>query len=124
MVSLYTPLVYRWSRQVGLQAADAEDVGQEVFQAVARKIADFRRDQEGQTFRGWLRIIWRNKLRDFFRRKRAQLAKASETEARQRLLAKQSAAAEEVDPSSEAEERKILYRRAVEFLRKEFEERT
>ena len=40
------------------------------------------------------------------------------------MLAKQSEAAEEADPSGEEEERKILYRRAVEFLRKEFEERT
>src|SRR5262245_31027019 len=37
LVSLYSPLLYRWCRQAGLQAEDARDIGQEVFTAVARK---------------------------------------------------------------------------------------
>src|SRR5581483_11963710 len=43
-VHLYSPLVYRWCRQAGLQQADAADVGQEVFRAVAQRIGEFRRD--------------------------------------------------------------------------------
>ncbi len=30
-VKLYSPLVYRWARQVGLQESDASDLAQEVF---------------------------------------------------------------------------------------------
>ena len=57
LVKLYAPLVYRWCRQMGLRSVDAEDVGQEVFSAVHRKVADFRRDPDRGTFRGWLRVI-------------------------------------------------------------------
>jgi RNA polymerase sigma-70 factor (ECF subfamily) len=35
-VTLYEPLVYRLARRKGLQDADARDVCQEVFRAVAR----------------------------------------------------------------------------------------
>ena len=46
---------------------DTADVFQEVFHAVARHLGDFRRDQPGASFRGWLRVITRNKIRDHFR---------------------------------------------------------
>jgi RNA polymerase sigma-70 factor, ECF subfamily len=124
MVSLYSPLVYRWCRQAGLQAADAADVGQEVFRSVARKIGDFRREREGDTFRGWLRTITRNKIRDSFRRKRTELAGAGGSEAQERLLQAQSAVWDESDNPCDEGERKILYRRAVELVHKEFAERT
>jgi serine/threonine protein kinase len=52
LVRLYGPLVYRWTRQAGLQDTDAADVGQEVFRTVAARISDFRRDQPGASFRG------------------------------------------------------------------------
>ena len=69
LVHLYTPLVYGWCRRTGLQEADALDVGQDVFKSVWSNIQGFRREQPGDTFRGWLRIIVRNKLNDFHRRK-------------------------------------------------------
>ncbi len=37
------------------------------MRAVARKLPDFRKETEGATFRGWLRRITQNKLRDHFR---------------------------------------------------------
>ena len=47
---------------------DAADVFQEVFQAVAAHLSAFRRNRAGDTFRGWLRTITRNKVHDHFRR--------------------------------------------------------
>jgi RNA polymerase sigma-70 factor (ECF subfamily) len=67
LVHLYTPLVYAWCRRSGLQEADAQEVGQEVFTAVAQGIGRFRRESQGDTFTGWLRVITRNKLHDFRR---------------------------------------------------------
>src|SRR5262249_2315434 len=64
LVSLYGPLVYGWCLRAGLQAADAADVGQEVFAAVARNIPSFRRDRPGDSFRGWLYVITRSKISD------------------------------------------------------------
>lgn len=64
---LYVPLVYRWARQARLQESDEADIVQEVFQSLASRIQDFRRDQPGDSFRGWLYSITRNKIRDHFR---------------------------------------------------------
>lgn len=68
MARLYTPLVYRWARQCGLQASDAADVAQDVFAAVARNIDRFRHDHPDASFRGWLWTITRNQIRLHFRR--------------------------------------------------------
>ena len=69
LADLYGPLVYGWCRQSGLQAEDAADVGQEVFGAVLARVERFRRDRPGDSFRGWLWTITRNKIRDHFRRR-------------------------------------------------------
>ena len=68
MVGLYAPLVYHWCRRADLPEQEIADVFQDVFQAVAAHIADFRRDGAKDTFRGWLRVITRNKVRDHFRK--------------------------------------------------------
>lgn len=72
LTQIYAPSVYRWCRNAGLQAADAADVVQEVFLSVAVKIDDFRKDREGDSFRGWLWTVFRSKLMDHFRRRKAQ----------------------------------------------------
>ena len=72
LVLIYGPLVYDWCRHQGLQAADSADMLQEVFRAVWRKIGDFRRDRAGDSFRGWLWTIARNKIRDHCRARDAQ----------------------------------------------------
>src|SRR5262245_12767745 len=61
LVKLYGPLVLGWCRSWGLREHDTADVFQEVFQAVAAHLASFRKEKEGDTFRGWLRVIARNK---------------------------------------------------------------
>lgn len=68
LTSLYAPLVYHWCRRMGLPEQEMPDVFQQVFQAVASHIQSFERDRPGDTFRGWLRTITRNKVRDHFRR--------------------------------------------------------
>ena len=85
LIDIYGPLIYQWCRQSGLQSQDATDVGQEVFAAVARRIAEFRKQQPGDRFRGWLWTVTRNKIRDHFRaRKRHPQARGS-TDAQQQL---------------------------------------
>ncbi|MCO8123515.1 sigma-70 family RNA polymerase sigma factor [Stieleria sp. TO1_6] len=58
-VSLYQPIVYRVARQRGLQHADAEDLIQDVFATVGRKVGEFD-FQHGGSFRGWLMKIARD----------------------------------------------------------------
>jgi RNA polymerase sigma-70 factor (ECF subfamily) len=67
LVQLFSPLIYDWCRQQGLQKADAGDVTQDVFQAVMKGLGSFRRDRPEDSFRGWLWTITRNKIHDFYR---------------------------------------------------------
>ena len=69
IVCLYGPLVLHWCRRAGLPEHDAQDVCQETFSAVARALPAFRRDRQSDSFRGWLRVITRNKLTDYQRRR-------------------------------------------------------
>jgi RNA polymerase sigma-70 factor, ECF subfamily len=64
LVRLYGPLVFLWCLRDGASRHDAEDVTQEVWLAVAKKLPEFRRDERNGSFRGWLRIITRRKLCD------------------------------------------------------------
>jgi RNA polymerase sigma-70 factor (ECF subfamily) len=126
LVNLYGPLVYGWCRRAELQPADAADVGQEVFAAVARAIGGFRHDRPGATFRGWLYVITRNKLRD---RAAAPGAVGTGGSDAQRRLAEVHAGQpdEATEPGADPEEangRKALCRRAIECIRGEFEPRT
>ena len=126
LVQLYSPLIYAWCRQFGLQAADAADVGQEVFRAVARKISDFRRDRPGDSFRAWLRTITRNRVRDHFSALAVRAQGHGGSDAQIQL--QQIPANIETDSavSSEADnlEAGLLYRRAMDLIRSEFEDRS
>ena len=42
--------------RAGVQGADADDVAEQVFQAAATHLGNFRRDREADTFRGWFGI--------------------------------------------------------------------
>ena len=120
-VTLYAPLVYRWCRRAGAGAADAGDVTQEVFAKVYGVIATFRHDRPGDTLRGWLRVICRNKLNDHFRRRAGEATPVGGTDGAARL---QQLPALDDDESSVGDDRHALVRRAAELVRGQFEPRT
>ena len=123
-VHLYSPLIFRWCRQSGLSETDAADVGQEVFQAVLRGIANFRRERPGDTFRGWLRTIVQNKLRD---RKRqlipGGIGVGGEAETLTYLNAAAPADLPELDDSA-LDDELMLMRRAVDMVLVDYDDNT
>jgi len=122
IVALYGPLVLGWCRGWGLRDDDAADVFQEVFQSVAAHLDGFRRDRAGDTFRGWLRTITRNKVNDHFRRREREPAGVGGSEARD-LLAEVAGELPLDEPSDDPAERELLHR-ALAMIRGEFEPRT
>jgi RNA polymerase sigma-70 factor, ECF subfamily len=68
-VDLYTPLLYDWARQMGLQESDAADLVQEVFALLLQKLPKLAYDPQG-SFRNWLRRVTVNKWRELQRRQR------------------------------------------------------
>src|SRR4029079_1988400 len=63
-IDIYAPLIHAYSRNRGLQDADAADVTQEVLRAVAVHAERFDYDPARGSFRGWLFRVTLNKLRD------------------------------------------------------------
>jgi RNA polymerase sigma-70 factor (ECF subfamily) len=124
LVHLFSPLVYRWCRQAGLQEADAADVGQEVFKAVFGGIGSFRHDRDGDTLGGWLRTITANKVRDFQRKlaKRDRGVGGSDAQRQLREITEDKLPGSDED--SLREDNLLLYRRAVEMILAGCEEQT
>ncbi len=119
LLALYGPLVEYWCRRGGVEA-DAADLVQEVFLAVAQDLERFEHRGPG-SFRGWLRGITRHKLLDYYRKAQRQAAAEGGSTALHRL---QEIPDPQPGSSEDADEVSGLYRRALELIRSEFEERT
>jgi RNA polymerase sigma-70 factor, ECF subfamily len=124
LVTLYAPLVLHWCRGRGLQDQDIADVFQEVFQAVVLHVGRFRKEREGDTFRGWLRRITQNKLHDHFRKLGHEAQGVGGSSARDWLGQVPAPAVDEDKQVPDEEAEYGLFARALDRIRGEFEERT
>jgi RNA polymerase sigma-70 factor, ECF subfamily len=117
LVTTFGPVVYRWCRTSGVNEADAPDVVQEVFAAVARGIGKFQREKTEGSFRCWLATITRNKVRDHFRER----IKSQPAEGGTDALAQLQEVAEDLDSTICAESatapivREVLWQVQAEF---------
>src|SRR5262245_10797493 len=116
-VAIYEPLVYRLARRKGLQDADANDLCQEVFRAVAGAVGQW--DPARGSFRAWLSRIARNLLINFLTRRPFRLRGSGATSV-QDLLEAQPVN----DPSAtafyEIEFQRRVFRWAADDIRSEF----
>ncbi len=69
LIAAYSPLLRKWIDRYEVQAADADDLVQDVLVVVMRELPSFRHNQQRGAFRTWLRRIVVNRLRNFWRRR-------------------------------------------------------
>lgn len=121
LVTLYAPLVYHWCRLRGLQPADAENTGQDVFLSVFRSLGSFVIRPEDGTFRAWLKETVLNRIRDHMRKRARQPTATSGGD----LLVTIPAQLEQdgSDPQEANQDTVRLYQKAVSLIRSEYSER-
>jgi RNA polymerase sigma-70 factor (ECF subfamily) len=120
-VAIYGPLVHRLARQRGLQDADAADLVQEVFRAVAGAIERYDPDPEKGSFRGWLSAIARNLIINLLDAQRRHPRGTGDTAIRE-LLEAQPAPNSEESVLFDVEYRRQLLHWAARRVRDEFSE--
>jgi RNA polymerase sigma-70 factor (ECF subfamily) len=116
-VELYGPLVYHFGRKRGLQDADAADLVQIVFQAIAKQIDELEYDPRRGTFRGWLYAVVRNQMSKQLARNRRAIEQAEGGGERLKEVADQ-----DTDEQLWQKEYELrLFRWGIEQIRNEFE---
>ena len=123
LVDLYAPLVRYWCRRSQLREEDVAEVFQESFRAVAVHIQNFRHDRKEDSFRGWLRTITMNKIRDHFRRMDGH-AFAEGGSAGQMKLAQITDPLTEEEENSEQDILRASVHKMLEAVQGDFEPRT
>lgn len=112
---LFVPLLLRWARKLCPQDADAEDLVQEVFGLLVRRMPEFRYD-EGGSFRAWLWVLLK-------RTQLNRLAKRKPVPTEDGFFREQAGDIGE-PPLDEAEYQDYLLGRAVTVMKADFQETT
>ena len=120
-VEIYGPLIGQLARQRGLQEADAADLAQEVFRAVAGAIERYDPDPVKGSFRGWLSTIARNLIVNLLNSQRRHPRGSGDSEIQQ-LLEEQPAPTSEQSVIFDTEYRRRMLDWAAERVRDEFSE--
>jgi RNA polymerase sigma factor (sigma-70 family) len=117
-VALYGGLVYGFARRRGLQDADAADLTQEVFLAIAQSAGRWRYDPAQGSFRGWLYAVTRNKIARFLEARRSQPVGSGDSGAQHRLA--EEPGNDGTEAAWEQEYQQQLFRLAVEQIKDRF----
>ncbi len=117
-VEIYRPVILRLARQKGMQAADAEDVAQEVLAAVAKAIEQREHDPKRAKFRTWLHRVAGNAILDAVTRRKPD--RASGGSAIQAVLDQRASPGGPDSDLLRLEYRREVFRWAARRVRKEF----
>ena len=123
LVELYAPLVFHWCRRLNVPEQDIVDIFQDVFQSLAKNINQFHKDRPGDTFRGWMRTITRNKAYDHFRKTGRQPGAIGGTEA-YKALSQFPDVEWDDDQSDDNDIHNSLFLRSLELIRQDFAKQT
>jgi RNA polymerase sigma-70 factor (ECF subfamily) len=122
-VEIYGSLVYGFARQRGLQDADAADLTQEVFLALAKVAGHWHYDPQRGSFRAWLHGLTRNKIALFLRDRRGEALGTGDTSTHLRL-AETTGEPSDTEAAWELAFRQQLFRIAANQIQADFAETT
>ena len=124
-LQLYSPLVYGFVRNRGLQDADAADLLQEVLRSVSGSIGRLDYDKQKGGFRAWLFTITRNRLSTYLSGRRATATAAAGADSKiQQMLEAAPDRSGSLEEEWEREFQRQLTSKAMQAIESEFEDRT
>lgn len=122
-VRMYERLIYSVAVKAGLRDHEARDVVQDTLISVAKELPEFQYDPAKGSFKGWLRMITRRRIVDFWRKRSRQVQTSeplpsddTQTTPLDRIADPNSV---EMDEIWEDEWRRYLMNAALERVRKE-----
>ena len=121
-VEIYRPVILRLAWQKGMQAADAEDVAQDVLTAVAKAVEQREHDPKRAKFRTWLNRVASNAILDALTRGKPD--RGSGDSALQAFLDQREAHAGPDSDLLRLEYRRKVFRWAAQHVQKEFRKDT
>ena len=121
LVELYAPMIYsRCRRRWQLSPSEAENISQEVFTSVVRKISEFQRQRSG-SFRKWLNTITDNKTKDHLAK--IQTAAAAGGTAARELIENVADPFDDDENEQQLDGRCEVIQKAIQSVKNEFSER-
>lgn len=121
-LQLYSPLIYGFVRNRGLQDADAADLLQEVLRSVLGAIGRLEYDPQKGGFRAWLFTITRNRLATWLSRRRDVMPAGADS-GLQELLESHPDRSGLMEEEWEREFQRQLTSRAMQLIEQDFEPR-
>ncbi len=85
-VDRYGPEIYRWCKEFNIQESDALDLTQEVLAKLVATMRSFEYDVNLGTFRGWLKTVTKNAVRDLGKKWERRITGSGETAINNYLL--------------------------------------
>jgi RNA polymerase sigma factor (sigma-70 family) len=122
-LDIYEPLVYRLARRKGFQDADARELTQEVFLAVASAIDRWDPDPSRGSFRAWLFRIARNLMINLLVNRQRHPQATGSTDIKH-LLEEQAAPVGEDSALFDREYKREAFRWAAQQIRSQFRQTT
>ncbi|QDS96195.1 ECF RNA polymerase sigma factor SigE [Roseimaritima multifibrata] len=122
-VAIYAPLIRRLAVAQGMQPADADDLVQEVFSAIARSVSDWLERPDRGGFRTWLLAIARNAALNLLTRRGTRSLAAGGDDAAGMLADVESPAAD-ISGQFDLEYRREVFRWAAAQVRDQVAEAT
>jgi len=117
-VEIYRPVILRLAQHKGMQAADAEDIAQEVLVSVAKAVEQWEHDPKRAKFRTWLHRVANNAVLDALTRRKPD--RASGGSALQAVLEQREAHSGPDSDLLRLEYRREVFRWAARQVQKEF----